>query len=57
MIKDLIHLLRPDRDGSIGLVDFVKSVDVVYKRIRLLRASIRNSQKIDGAFELLFNIM
>jgi len=37
--------------GNLHLLDFVKSVDAVYKEARLLRASIRNSEKIDRAFE------
>jgi small-conductance mechanosensitive channel len=39
------------------LLDFVKSVDVVYKKAKLLRASVRNSGKIDRAFEKAFNIL
>lgn len=57
ILKDLISLLRPDREGKLSLVDFVKSVDAVYKQARLLRAAVRNSQKIDRAFELIFNIV
>jgi hypothetical protein len=56
LLKDLISLLRPDRDGNLSLLDFVKSVDSVYKKARLLRASVKNSQKIDRAFEFMFNI-
>jgi hypothetical protein len=55
-LKDLVRLFRPDRDGNLSLLDFVKSIDTVYKTIRLLRASVRNSMKIDRAFETLFNI-
>eukprot|EP00977_Amphora_coffeiformis_P020775 scaffold8471_cov184-Amphora_coffeaeformis.AAC.20 len=47
----LIRLFRPDREGKISLLDFVKSVDTVYKEARLLRASIRNSRRLDKAFE------
>lgn len=56
-LKDMIRLLRPDRDGKLGMVDFVKSVDSVYKESRLLRASVRNSEKIDRAFEKAINIV
>jgi hypothetical protein len=38
------------------VLDFVKSVDSVYKEFRLLNASIENSSRIDKAFETLFNI-
>jgi small-conductance mechanosensitive channel len=37
-------------------LDFVKSADSVYKEARLLRASVRNSEKIDRAFEKAINI-
>jgi Ca2+-binding EF-hand superfamily protein len=50
-IKDLVKLFRPERDGTLDLIGFVRSVDQVYKDLRLLRASIRNSSQIDSAFE------
>ena len=39
------------------LLQFVKSVDSVYKEAKLLRASVRNSEKIDRAFERLVNVI
>jgi hypothetical protein len=30
-VKEIIKLFRPDRQGKLSLVDFVRSVDVVYK--------------------------
>jgi hypothetical protein len=54
--KDLVKLFRPDRQGYLTVLDFVKSVDSVYKEFRLLNASIENSSRIDKAFETLFNI-
>ena len=56
-LESLIRLLRPDRDGSLSLLDFVKSIDGVYKDMKLLRASIRNSEYIDRAFEKAFNVV
>lgn len=44
-IKSLIRLFRPDRQGNLGRLDFVKSIDTIYKQLRLLRASIANSGK------------
>jgi 1,4-dihydroxy-2-naphthoate octaprenyltransferase len=38
-------------------VDFVKSIDEVYKELRLLRASVANSSKIDRAFESILNFL
>ena len=56
-LVDLIKLFRPDRDGTLSMIDFVKSVDAVYRELRLLRASVNNSSKIDSAFENIFNIV
>ena len=56
-LKSLIHIFRPERDGSIPCIDFVKSIDAVYKELRLLRASVDNSSKIDQAFERIFNVI
>jgi hypothetical protein len=42
-IKSLIRLFRPDREGDLSRLDFVRSIDTVYKQLRLLRASIGNS--------------
>lgn len=56
-LKDLIRLLRPDRNGNLTLLDFVKSVDSVYKEVKLLRATIKNSEKIDLALERFINIV
>eukprot|EP00934_Nitzschia_sp_Nitz4_P008246 Nitzschia sp. Nitz4//scaffold44_size153857//151542//153963//NITZ4_002752-RA/size153857-snap-gene-0.221-mRNA-1//-1//CDS//3329552250//8236//frame0 len=49
-LMELIKLFRPDRDGSLSIVQFVRSVDNVYKEIRLLRASVSNSTRVDAAF-------
>lgn len=54
--KDLVKLFRPDREGNLTMLDFVKSIDAVYKDFRLLSASIENSTQIDRAFENIFNI-
>ncbi|CAJ1957654.1 unnamed protein product [Cylindrotheca closterium] len=54
-VKSLIRVFRPNRDGKLSLLDFVKSVDAVYKEFRLLQASIENSAQIDRAFEAIFN--
>lgn len=56
-LKELIRLLRPDRNGDLTLLDFVKSVDTVYKEVKLLRATIKNSEKIDLALERFINIL
>jgi hypothetical protein len=55
-LKQLIRLLRPDRDGILSLAEFVKSVDSVYKEAKLVHASVKNSEKIDREFEKALNI-
>lgn len=54
--KNLVKAFRPDRDGCLSMLDFVKSVDAIYKEFRLLQASIENSSQIDRAFENIVNI-
>ena len=56
-VKSLIRVFRPDRDGSLSLLDFARSVDSVYKELRLLRATVASTSKIDVAVENLFNIL
>lgn len=54
---EAIRIFRPDREGNLTLIDFVKSVDSIYKEFRLLQASIQNSSQIDQAFESIFNVL
>lgn len=54
---EIIRLFRPDRDGSLGKLEFVKSIDVIYKDLRLLSANISNSSQMDAAVENLVNIV
>ena len=51
ILKDLVTIFRPERDGTVGSVRFIRSIDRVYKDMRLLRASIRNSSQIHQSFE------
>ena len=44
------------RAGKLTMIDFVKSVDTVYKESKLLRASVKNSERIDRAFERVINV-
>ena len=55
--RELIKLFRPERDGSLGKLEFVKSIDAVYKNLRLLSANITNSSQIDKAIESLVNFV
>jgi len=54
-LKELIHLFRPSRDGELTMIDFIKSIDAVYKEFRILQASIENSGTVDRATELMVN--
>lgn len=56
-MKDLVRLFRPSRQGELSEIDFVKSVDSLYKEFRLLQTSINNSGSVDRAFETLVNIV
>lgn len=46
--RALIRLLRPDRDGNLTLLDFVKSCDSLYKRLRTFQASAMKAAQLDG---------
>ena len=46
LLKELIKLFRPDRDGQLELLHFAKSIDTCYKELRLLRASVASHSKV-----------
>lgn len=54
--RELIKIFRPERDGSIAKLDFVKSIDAIYKQLRLLSANVSNSSQIDKAVESIVNV-
>ena len=54
-MKELVRIFRPDREGILTMIDFLKSVDNVYKEFRLIQASIENSGSVDRAFEMMVN--
>ena len=54
-LKALVRMFRPARDGKLTMIDFLKSVDSVYKEFRVLQASIENAGTVDRAFELMAN--
>jgi hypothetical protein len=35
-LKQLAKLIRPDSEGNIGILDFVKSCDGIYKEVNIL---------------------
>lgn len=56
-VMSLIKLFRPARNGKLTKLEFVKSVDNVYRSHRLLLATIANSGQIDQAFENILNVL
>uniref|UniRef100_A0A6U5LXY5 Mechanosensitive ion channel MscS domain-containing protein n=1 Tax=Corethron hystrix TaxID=216773 RepID=A0A6U5LXY5_9STRA len=42
-VRQLLKIFRPDKEGHLALLEFAQSVDSVYKRLRLLEASAKNS--------------
>jgi hypothetical protein len=43
-MKRLIRIFRSRQEGHLSMIDFVRSCDMVYKSLRLLRASIANGE-------------
>ena len=56
-LKELISAFRPDRLGNLSLLDFAKSIDNVYKELRLFRASVADNSRMGGAIESVVNII
>ena len=54
-VKDLVRLFRPTRDGLLTLLDFCKSVDALYKDLRLLRVALANEAKMNRSSEAIIN--
>ena len=53
----LRDVFRPNRDGNLTLVDFVKSVDAVYRQVRILQSSVYNSAQVDRGYEKVINFI
>eukprot|EP00804_Cyclotella_cryptica_P022597 CCRYP_009462-RA/>CCRYP_009462-RA protein AED:0.07 eAED:0.07 QI:588/1/1/1/1/0.91/12/1091/1323 len=56
-VKALIKLFRPDRQGWMTKIDFLNSIDSVYKDLRLFRASLENSSQVDDSLESIINVL
>jgi hypothetical protein len=56
-LKDLVRMFRPARDGVVTVLEFCKSVDSLYKELRLLRAGIDNEAKMNATSETLLNYL
>mmetsp|Transcript_3180 Transcript_3180/g.5784 ORF Transcript_3180/g.5784 Transcript_3180/m.5784 type:complete len:817 (-) Transcript_3180:194-2644(-) len=57
VVKDLIRMFRPTRDGELTMLDFVKSIDTVYKDLRLIRSSIMNVQRMNAGAQRLWDVL
>ena len=54
--RAMIRLFRPDREGYLTELAFVKSCDHLYRRARVFRASTLKAAQLDDAFEGLINV-
>lgn len=50
-------MFRPDRDGKLRRIDFVKSIDAIYRDLRKLSLNIEDNGDIDKAVETLLNVV
>ncbi|CAB9521546.1 Mechanosensitive ion channel protein [Seminavis robusta] len=56
-LRELIRLFRPDRDGLLGKLDFVRSIDEIYKGMRRLSLNVEDSGQIDKGVTFLCNVI
>ena len=56
-MNELIQLFRPDLDQKLSKLDFVKSIDAIYKSLRQLSMNIEDSGQIDKALSFLVNLV
>jgi len=54
-VKALRRVFRPDSRDKLPLLDFIQSIDSVYKRLRFFRASVGNGSVIDRVLESIIN--
>lgn len=55
--RALIRLFRPDRQGHLTLLDFIKSCDAMYKKVKMFRVTTSNAVQLDQALEKIVNIL
>lgn len=56
-VLELVRLFRPNREGVITKLEFVKSIDSVYKELKLILANINSSSQIDRAYGQIANLL
>ena len=57
MVKELMRFFRPNREGQLSLLDFCKSIDGLYKELRMLRKNIANEARLNSAGEKILNFV
>ena len=50
-LKIIKRMFRPDADGELGEIDFIRACDILYKKLRFFRASVGNASVIDHVLE------
>ncbi|KAL7557216.1 hypothetical protein ACA910_001283 [Epithemia clementina (nom. ined.)] len=53
----LILLSNPDADNRLNIEDFVKGIDAIYQRVRLLENAVHNASHIDREYEKILNYL
>jgi len=56
-VSELVRLFRPNRAGEITKLEFIKSIDSVYKQLRLILANINSSSQIDRSYGQIANLI
>lgn len=55
-VSELVRLFRPNPKGDITKLEFIKSIDTVYKQLRLILANVSSSSQIDHAYGQIANV-
>jgi hypothetical protein len=55
-VKQLIQVVRPDRQGNLSVLDWCKSCDAVYKEMRFLGAAVRSAAQLEKSYETIINV-
>ena len=53
--KPFVRLFPPDGNGTLTMLDFVKSCDEIYRKFRTFRAALANSSVMNNAYERIVN--
>ena len=53
--RRLRRMFKPDKDGNLSHLDFIRAIDAVYRELRFLVATIENFMQVDRAYERILN--